>query len=264
MVARLSIVLSCLMLTSLGGCSSGSQANNCIFGASEGCYCPTGQRGAQTCTSAGTFAACVCSAPTVLPDASAPAACVPGASAECYCSTGQQGAQICTSAGTFAACVCSAPTVDAGVAGGSDGAATSPRDAVAIGPSDSAAASPPDAAITEDSSGDYGMGGDQGLVVDAAAYQSADVPAVLDAAPPENDASTDASLAADRRPGGMSADTGADTSLCPSVVVEGGSCPSPNLICPGFGNPPPPLCDNYGTCVCGADGIWAFIPTLCD
>jgi hypothetical protein len=44
------------------------------------------------------------------------------------------------------------------------------------------------------------MGGDQGLVVDAAAYQSADVPAVLDAAPPENDASTDASLAADRRP----------------------------------------------------------------
>jgi hypothetical protein len=184
MVARLSIVLSCLMLTSLGGCSSGSQANNCIFGASEGCYCPTGQRGAQTCTSAGTFAACVCSAPIVLPDASAPAACVPGASAECYCSTGQQGAQICTSAGTFAACMCSAPTVDAGVAGGSDGAATSPRDAVAIGPSDSAATSPPDAATTEDSSGDSaGMDGDEGPVVDAAAYQSVDAPAVLDAAP---------------------------------------------------------------------------------
>ena len=153
MVARLSIVLSCLLLTCLGGCSSGSQANNCIFGASEGCYCPTGQRGAQTCTSAG----------------------------------------------TFAACVCSAPTVDAGVAGGSDGAATSPRDAVAIGPSDSAATSPPDAATTEDSSGDSaGMDGDEGPVVDAAAYQSADVPAVIDAAPPANDASTDANRYADQ------------------------------------------------------------------
>ena len=61
----------------------------------------------------------------------------------------------------------------------------------------------------------------------------------------------------------VSADTGTDTNLCPSLVVEGGACPSPNLICPGVGNPPP-LCDNYGTCVCGADGIWAFIPSMCD
>ena len=59
----------------------------------------------------------------------APATCVPGASALCYCPTGQQGAQICTSAGTFGACVCASPTVDAGGAGGSDGAATRPPDA---------------------------------------------------------------------------------------------------------------------------------------
>ena len=64
---------------------------------------------------------------------------------------------------------------------------------------------------------------------------------------------------------GVSADTGADTSLCPSfVVVEGDACPSPNLECPGVANPTPPLCDNYGICVCGADGLWTFIPTICD
>jgi hypothetical protein len=62
---------------------------------------------------------------------------------------------------------------------------------------------------------------------------------------------------------GPSADTGADTSLCPPVVVEGSACPSPNLRCPGFGNPPP-LCGNYGTCVCGVDGIWVFEPSMCD
>jgi hypothetical protein len=63
---------------------------------------------------------------------------------------------------------------------------------------------------------------------------------------------------------GPSADTGADASLCPpGFVWEGDACPSPNLRCPGGGNPPP-LCDNFGTCVCGADGIWAFIPSICD
>jgi hypothetical protein len=60
MVARLCIVLSCLPLALLGGCSSGSQAPKCIPGASAACSCPTGQQGAQTCNAAGTFAACVC------------------------------------------------------------------------------------------------------------------------------------------------------------------------------------------------------------
>jgi hypothetical protein len=55
----------------------------------------------------------------------------------------------------------------------------------------------------------------------------------------------------------------AGTSLCPPVAVEGGACPSPNLRCPGVGNPPF-LCSNAGTCVCGADGIWVFFPSSCD
>ena len=37
----------------------------CVPGASAECYCPTGQQGAQACTSAGTFEACVCATPTV-------------------------------------------------------------------------------------------------------------------------------------------------------------------------------------------------------
>ena len=109
--------------------SGGSQSAKCVPGASAKCYCPTGQQSAQTCTSAGTFAPCVCFAPAGSADAGAPAACVPGASAECYCPTGQQGSQMCMSAGTFAACVCAAPTVDAGGVGGNDGAVVSSPDA---------------------------------------------------------------------------------------------------------------------------------------
>ena len=59
----------------------------------------------------------------------APVGCISGASVPCACTNGQQGAQTCTSAGTFAACVCLAPTMDAGSAGGRDGAATEPPDA---------------------------------------------------------------------------------------------------------------------------------------
>ncbi len=60
MVARLRIALSSLLLASLAGCSGGSQVPKCIPGESAKCYCPTGQQGAQTCTSTGSFAACVC------------------------------------------------------------------------------------------------------------------------------------------------------------------------------------------------------------
>ena len=63
MVARLYVVLSCFLVAFLGGCSGGSQS--CIPGLTVVCPCPTGQLGAQTCTSAGTFAACVCSAPAL-------------------------------------------------------------------------------------------------------------------------------------------------------------------------------------------------------
>ena len=61
MVARLCVVLSCLSLLVLGGCSSGSQAPKCVPGASVACACPMGQQGAQTCNSAGTFGVCSCS-----------------------------------------------------------------------------------------------------------------------------------------------------------------------------------------------------------
>ena len=63
MVARLCIVFSCLSVAFLGNCSSGSQGAKCVPGLE--CPCPTGQFGAWTCMSAGTFGACVCSAPTV-------------------------------------------------------------------------------------------------------------------------------------------------------------------------------------------------------
>jgi hypothetical protein len=63
MVARLRIVLSCFLVASLAGCGGGSQSPKCIPGASAECYCPTGQQGAQTCTSAGAFTPCVCSSP---------------------------------------------------------------------------------------------------------------------------------------------------------------------------------------------------------
>ena len=64
---------------------------------------------------------------------------------------------------------------------------------------------------------------------------------------------------------GVSADTGSDASLCPpGFAQEGEACPSPNLRCPGSASRPRPLCSNYGTCVCGADGLWAFEPSMCD
>ena len=55
--------------------------------------------------------------------------CVPGASVACECTAGLQGVQTCGSGGWFPLCVCSPPAVDAGSAGGNDGAATSPPDA---------------------------------------------------------------------------------------------------------------------------------------
>ena len=45
--------------------ATGPAPATCVPGASALCYCPTGQQGAQICTSAGTFGACVCASPTV-------------------------------------------------------------------------------------------------------------------------------------------------------------------------------------------------------
>ena len=49
----------------LGGCSGGGETAKCVPGLTVDCPCPAGQQGAQTCNSAGTFAACACTAPTV-------------------------------------------------------------------------------------------------------------------------------------------------------------------------------------------------------
>ncbi|MGA7743795.1 MAG: hypothetical protein WBP56_20000 [Polyangia bacterium] len=80
MVARLGLVLLCFsvacsfntngvqILTAhdAGGTGGGgSQGAQCVPGASAECYCPAGQRSAQTCTAAGTFAPCVCVAPAL-------------------------------------------------------------------------------------------------------------------------------------------------------------------------------------------------------
>ena len=65
MVTRLRVVLACLPAALLGACSGGAQSPKCVPGLTRDCPCPTGQPGAQRCTSAGTFAACVCAAPAV-------------------------------------------------------------------------------------------------------------------------------------------------------------------------------------------------------
>jgi len=58
------LVLGLALLIAVG-CSGGSDAAKCVPGLTIECPCPTGQHGAQTCTPAGTFAACVCATPTV-------------------------------------------------------------------------------------------------------------------------------------------------------------------------------------------------------
>jgi len=60
MRSKLWILSSFISVGLLGACGSGSDAPKCVPGASAECACPTGQHGAQSCTSAGTFAACVC------------------------------------------------------------------------------------------------------------------------------------------------------------------------------------------------------------
>jgi hypothetical protein len=159
MVTRLRILLSCLLVVSLGGCSGGNQAGShpdasAVAGGSGGSAgTGGGGTGGQSATAT----------------SPAPGVCVPGASVACACVTGQQGAQTCTSAGTFAACLCAVPPVDAGGSGGADGAVTSPSD---------------DVAAVGGSGGFSGTdGGGGGPVVDAAADQRVDVPAAPDVFP---------------------------------------------------------------------------------
>ena len=109
MVTSPRIVLSCLLVASLGGCGGGSQATSppdasTVAGGSGGLGgTGGGGTGGQSTTSA------------------AVNTCIPGTAIACACVTGQTGAQTCTSAGTFSACACVAPAVDAGSLGGAGG-----------------------------------------------------------------------------------------------------------------------------------------------
>ncbi|MGB7809521.1 MAG: hypothetical protein WBP56_00155, partial [Polyangia bacterium] len=64
MITRPCFVLSSVFLALLAGCG-GADASKCVPGYSVACACPSGQQGAQTCNSAGTFAACVCASPSL-------------------------------------------------------------------------------------------------------------------------------------------------------------------------------------------------------
>ena len=206
MVTGLRLVCSGLLVASLGGCGGGSQATShldasavsggsggfagtggggtggqsatatstapplCIPGASVACACVTGQTGAQTCRSAGTFAPCVCSSPTV--DAGS--------------AGGSDGS---------ATSPPDAPAVTGGsdarsATGGVDGNSDVPIATGGTGTGVTASsAGTGGSAATSGSSGGVGAsggtagagGGGGGHVVDAAADQNADVPAFPDA-----------------------------------------------------------------------------------
>jgi len=114
MVTRMCVVVSCVLVASLGGCSGGVRP-------------PARQmlhRHGRSDVSAGTGGVRAewegwrrtGGQPARATNATPPL-CIPGASVACACVTGQTGAQTCTSAGTFAACVCvDTPSADGGAA----------------------------------------------------------------------------------------------------------------------------------------------------
>ena len=113
MVTRLCVVLSCLLVASLGGCGGGSSATgspdaSAVTGGIVSSAGTGGGPGGVGGGGGGTGGQ-----PARATNATPPL-CIPGANVACACVTGQTGAQTCTSAGTFAACVCVAPTVDGG------------------------------------------------------------------------------------------------------------------------------------------------------
>ncbi len=59
---RLWVVLAVSPVAFGVACGGGSPAEKCVPGASVECACSAGLKGVQTCTSAGTFAACQCPA----------------------------------------------------------------------------------------------------------------------------------------------------------------------------------------------------------
>ena len=135
MVAKLFVLFSCLSVAFLGGCGAASKPATCVPGASAECWCPDGQHGAQTCTSASTYGACVCLVPTVDADGLGGA----GGTATAPISTGGQvspdggmagagGATISTTWGGGAGAMAGA-TIPATSSGGAGGQVSLPVDA---------------------------------------------------------------------------------------------------------------------------------------
>ncbi|MGB8297967.1 MAG: DUF1566 domain-containing protein [Polyangia bacterium] len=127
MVAKLCVAVLCLPVAFLSGCG-GSQTTSHLDASAV-----TGGSGGSVGTGGGPGGVGGGGIGGQLTTSAAVNTCIPGAAIACACVTGQAGAQTCTSAGVFGACVCAASTVDAGRAGRSDGAVTSPPDAAAVG-----------------------------------------------------------------------------------------------------------------------------------
>ncbi len=105
MAAKLHIVLSGLLVASLGGCGDGSSKAASppdAPAATGGIVSSAGAGGGPDGVGGGGGTGGQLSTAT----SATPPLCVPGASVACACVTGQTGAQTCTSAGTFAPCVC--------------------------------------------------------------------------------------------------------------------------------------------------------------
>jgi hypothetical protein len=173
----------------------------CIPGASVACACVTGQTGAQTCTSAGTFAACVCATPAVDAGATGGSDGAVTSPLDAPVATGGSDARSATD-GSSDVSIATGGTETGGTAGsaGTGGSAVSSSSGGAGG-----------------FGGTAGAGGGGGRpITDAAADQNTYVPAVPDAAP-------DASPAADAQPDGPSADAHPDVVALQGVFVPTGS-----------------------------------------
>lgn len=122
------VVLSCLLVASLGGCGGNGAADAALAGgrATAG---NTGTGGAMA--TGGASAATASSGRPVVPSPDAaydvatpgadgpvvlPPECVSGASLGCPCLSGRPGVKVCTEEGRFSACVCAQPTADAATA----------------------------------------------------------------------------------------------------------------------------------------------------
>jgi len=129
MLASHRVVLSCLLVASLGGCGGGNGAADAAVAGGRPTAGNTGIGGAMATGGASAATASsgrpVVSSPDAGYDAATPGAdgpvalppeCVSGTSLGCPCPSGPPGVKVCTEEGRFSACVCAQPTADAAAA----------------------------------------------------------------------------------------------------------------------------------------------------